>query len=137
MKLEMGSGQVHATTGGIKFDPARPAVISLRGAGFDRTVWRLQTRWFAHHGRSVLAVDFPGHGWSGGKALPSVAAMADWPATLIDAAGPERGAVRPFDGCAGRARLRRAAWRQGARARPVRRRLGDAGASRDAGIGQG
>ena len=43
----------------------------------DRTAWRLQTRWFAHHGRSVLAVDFPAHGWSAGPMLTSVAAMAD------------------------------------------------------------
>jgi pimeloyl-ACP methyl ester carboxylesterase len=87
MKLAVDGHAVFATTGGTHFDPAKPAVIFLHGAGFDRTVWRLQTRWFAHHGRSVLAVDFPGHGRSEGEALPSVAAMADWTAKLIDAAG--------------------------------------------------
>ena len=69
MKLTVNGRAVFATTGGTDFDPAKPAVIFLHGAGFDRTVWRLQTRWFAHHGRSVLAVDFPGHGWSDGPAL--------------------------------------------------------------------
>jgi hypothetical protein len=59
MKLTVNGRAVSATTGGTDFDPARPAVIFLHGAGFDRTAWRLQTRWFAHHGRSVLAVDFP------------------------------------------------------------------------------
>jgi pimeloyl-ACP methyl ester carboxylesterase len=87
MKLAVDGHSVFATTGGSHFDPAKPAVIFLHGAGFDRTVWRLQTRWFAHHGRSVLAIDFPAHGWSEGGPLPTVAAMADWTAKLIDAAG--------------------------------------------------
>jgi pimeloyl-ACP methyl ester carboxylesterase len=93
MKLKVGGGEVFATTGGIEFDRAKPAVIFLHGAGFDRTVWRLQTRWFANHGRSVLAVDFPAHGWSAGEAVPSVAAMAEWTAALIDAAGLESAAL--------------------------------------------
>jgi pimeloyl-ACP methyl ester carboxylesterase len=87
MKLEMEGRAVFATTGGVEFDAARPALIFLHGAGFDRTVWRLQTRWFAHHGRSVLAVDFPAHGWSEGEPLTSVSAMAAWTAALIGAAG--------------------------------------------------
>ncbi|HEY6983961.1 alpha/beta hydrolase [Reyranella sp.] len=87
MKLEVDGRDVFATTGGVAFDPAKAAVIFLHGAGFDRTVWRLQTRWFAHHGRSVLAVDFPAHGWSDGPMLTSIAAMADWTAALIEAAG--------------------------------------------------
>jgi pimeloyl-ACP methyl ester carboxylesterase len=93
MKLSVDGHAVFATTGGTHFDPAKPAVIFLHGAGFDRTVWRLQTRWFAHHGRSVLAVDFPGHGWSEGAPLPSIAAMADWTAKLIDEAGVKNSAL--------------------------------------------
>lgn len=93
MKLTVQGRAVAATTGGTDFDTARPAVIFLHGAGFDRTIWRLQTRWFAHHGRSVLAVDFPGHGWSEGPALESIAAMADWTAALIEAAGLKSAAV--------------------------------------------
>ena len=87
MKLTVNGRAVSATTGGTDFDPGKPAVIFLHGAGFDRTTWRLQTRWFAHHGRSVLAVDFPAHGWSDGPALETIAAMADWTAALIAAAG--------------------------------------------------
>ncbi len=87
MKLEIDGREVFATTGGAAFDPAKPAVIFLHGAGFDRTTWRLQTRWFAHHGWSVLAVDFPAHGRSAGPMLISVAAMADWTVKLIEAAG--------------------------------------------------
>jgi pimeloyl-ACP methyl ester carboxylesterase len=93
MKLAVDGHAVFATTGGAHFDPAKPAVIFLHGAGFDRTVWRLQTRWFAHHGRSVLAVDFPAHGWSNGAALSDIAAMADWTAKLIDAAGVKNAAL--------------------------------------------
>ena len=90
MRISVDGRSVFATTGGAHFDPAKPVAIFLHGAGFDRTAWRLQTRFFAHHGRSVLAVDFPGHGWSDGQALPSIAALADWTAKLIDAVGLER-----------------------------------------------
>lgn len=93
MKLTVNGRAVSTTTGGTDFDPAKPAVVFLHGAGFDRTAWRLQTRWFAHHGRSVLAVDFPAHGWSDGPALETVAAMADWTAALIAAAGLKQAAL--------------------------------------------
>lgn len=93
MKLKVDGREVFATTGGVAFDPAKPTVIFLHGAGFDRTGWRLQTRWFAHHGRGVLAVDFPGHGWSEGPSLGSIADMADWTARLIEAAGVESAAL--------------------------------------------
>jgi pimeloyl-ACP methyl ester carboxylesterase len=93
MKLCVDGRAVFATTGGAPFDPARPVVIFLHGAGFDRTAWRLQTRWFAHHGRSVLAVDFPGHGRSDGAALTSIAAMADWTAALIAETGVKQAAL--------------------------------------------
>lgn len=93
MNLTVNGRRVSATTGGTAFDPAQPAIVFLHGAGFDRTTWRLQTRWFAHHGRSVLAIDFPGHGWSEGPALDSIAALADWTAALIDAAGLRQAAL--------------------------------------------
>jgi len=93
MELTVDGATVHATTGGREVDPARPAVVFLHGAGFDRTVWRLQTRWFAHHGRSVLAVDLPGHGRSQGAALTSIEAMADWTIRLLDAAGLRQAAL--------------------------------------------
>ena len=58
----------------------------IHGAGFDHSTWALHSRWFAHHGYSVLAPDLPGHGRSGGKPLPTIADMADWVAALLDAA---------------------------------------------------
>jgi len=87
MELSVDGRAVFATTGGTDFDPAKPAVVFLHGAGFDRTAWRLQTRWFAYHGRSVLAIDFPAHGRSEGPPLESIADMAEWTAALIEAAG--------------------------------------------------
>lgn len=93
MKLTVDGRTVFATTGGTEFDPGKPAIVFLHGAGFDRTAWRLQTRWFAHHGRAVLAVDFPAHGWSDGPVLDSIPAMADWTARLIEAAGLKQAAL--------------------------------------------
>jgi pimeloyl-ACP methyl ester carboxylesterase len=93
MKLKVEGREVFATTGGAEFDGKKPTVIFLHGAGFDRTAWRLQTRWFAHHGRSVLAVDFPAHGWSEGPALTTITAMADWTARLVEAAALKSAAL--------------------------------------------
>jgi pimeloyl-ACP methyl ester carboxylesterase len=50
-------------------------------------VWALQSRYFAHHGWNVLALDLPGHGRSKGAALGSVEAMAAWVLAVMDAAG--------------------------------------------------
>jgi pimeloyl-ACP methyl ester carboxylesterase len=93
MKFTVDGREVFATTGGTDFDPGKPAVVFLHGAGFDRTAWRLQTRWFAHHGRSVLALDFPAHGRSDGPSLTSIPAMADWTAKVIAAAGLKSAAL--------------------------------------------
>jgi pimeloyl-ACP methyl ester carboxylesterase len=81
------SKQVFAGTGGRDFDPSLPAMVFLHGAGMDHSVWALHARAFAHHGFAVLAPDLPGHGRSAGPALNSIAALADWTAVLIDAAG--------------------------------------------------
>jgi pimeloyl-ACP methyl ester carboxylesterase len=86
MRLRVDGEPVFAATGGRPFDPQQPAVLFIHGAGMDHTVWALQTRYFAHHGRSVLALDLPGHGRSGGSPLRSIAAMADWVLRVLDAA---------------------------------------------------
>jgi len=87
VQLTVGNKKVFAGTGGRDFDPSLPAVVFLHGAGMDHSVWALLARAFSHHGFGVLAPDFPGHGRSAGPALNSIAALADWTATLIDAAG--------------------------------------------------
>ncbi len=75
------------------FDRARPTIVFVHGAANDHSVWALQSRYFAHHGYNVLAVDLPGHGRSGGEALASIEAIADWLAALLDALGVERAAL--------------------------------------------
>jgi pimeloyl-ACP methyl ester carboxylesterase len=62
-------------------------VVFIHGAQQDHSCWSLQSRWFAHHGFSVLAPDLPGHGRSGGEALADIEALADWIVALLDAAG--------------------------------------------------
>lgn len=79
----------HATycyTGGKAFNPELPTAVFIHGAQNDHSVWILQTRYFAHHGFGVLAVDLPGHGRSRGPALTSVESMADWIVALLDSA---------------------------------------------------
>jgi pimeloyl-ACP methyl ester carboxylesterase len=87
MRFDVAAHEVYAYTGARQLDPAQDAVVFVHGAGNDHSVWMLQSRYFAYHGRNVLAVDLPGHGHSAGCALASVEAIADWIAALLDAAG--------------------------------------------------
>jgi pimeloyl-ACP methyl ester carboxylesterase len=87
MRIMVGGTDTFVATGGRDFDPKLPCVVFLHGAGLDHSVWALLARSFAHHGCAVLAPDFPGHGRSAGAPLLSIAALADWTAALIDAAG--------------------------------------------------
>jgi pimeloyl-ACP methyl ester carboxylesterase len=87
MRIIVNGSDTYVATGGKKFDPALPAIVFLHGAGMDHSVWALLARSFAHHGCGVLAPDLPGHGRSAGAPLGSIAALADWTAAFIDAAG--------------------------------------------------
>jgi pimeloyl-ACP methyl ester carboxylesterase len=93
MKLLVRGREAYAYTGGKPFDPALPCVVFIHGALNDHSVFALQTRYLAHHGHAVLAVDLPGHGRSAGPALESVEALADWLVALLDAAGVARAAL--------------------------------------------
>lgn len=113
MELQVDGRKVFAATGGRPFDSELPSVVFVHGAGMDHTVWALQTRFFAHRGRGVLAVDLPGHGRSEGPALGSIAEMADWLVRVLDSAGVQQaalaghsmGALIALD-CAGRHKAR-------------------------------
>ena len=85
MKFQVKNNEVFASTGGRPFDKKKPTIIFLHGSGFDHTVWMLQTRYFAFHGYSVLALDIPGHGLSLGDSLTSIEDMADWLNDVIEA----------------------------------------------------
>jgi pimeloyl-ACP methyl ester carboxylesterase len=86
MELRIGGESAYAYTGGKAFDPAIPAIVFVHGGAQDHCVWILQSRYLAHHGYGVLAVDLPGHGRSGGAPLASIEDMADWLIALLDAA---------------------------------------------------
>lgn len=83
MIVEVAGKAVYAYTGGRPFDPGRPVAVFVHGAQHDHSVWALQSRYFAHHGFSVLAVDLPGHMRSAGPALTSIGALADWLDALL------------------------------------------------------
>lgn len=68
----------------------QPVVLFIHGAQQDHSCWAQQSRWFAHHGFSVLAPDLPGHGASDGLPLPTVEALASWIAALLDVLGVEK-----------------------------------------------
>ena len=87
MELELNGQAAYAYTGGKPVDASRPCVVFIHGAQNDHSVWSLQSRWFAHHGFAVLAVDLPGHGRSAGKPLPSIEDLADWIELLLEKVG--------------------------------------------------
>ncbi|MEO6918884.1 MAG: alpha/beta hydrolase [Collimonas sp.] len=78
---------IYCYTGGKAFDPALPTAVFIHGGQNDHSVWILQTRYFAHHGFGVLALDLPGHGRSQGPALATIEDISDWLSGLLDAAG--------------------------------------------------
>jgi len=87
MHVALGGGRFYAYTGSRPMDPDRPCVVFVHGAANDHSVFGLQSRYFAHHGRNVLAVDLPGHGRSDSPALASVEEIAAWLGALLDEAG--------------------------------------------------
>jgi len=90
MELTVEGTRAYAYTGGKAFDAKLPCVAFIHGAQHDHSVWVLQSRYLAHHGYCVLALDLPGHGRSEGPAVASVEAIADWVSAVLAAAGVER-----------------------------------------------
>lgn len=93
MNVVVAGHAVYAYTGTRPFDASQPTVIFVHGAANDHGVFALQSRYFAWHGRNVLAVDLPAHGRSGGDALPSVEAIADWLHSVMNAVGLDAASV--------------------------------------------
>ncbi|ACC70755.1 alpha/beta hydrolase [Paraburkholderia phymatum] len=93
MIVDVNGKSAYVYTGGKAFDAALPTAVFIHGAEHDHSVWALQTRYFAHHGFGVLAVDLPGHHRSAGPALKTIGDMADWLAALLDALGVSRAFV--------------------------------------------
>ncbi len=93
MELEVRNAKVYAYTGGRPFDTTLPCVVFVHGGESDHSVWGLQSRYLAHHGRAVLALDLPGHGRSEGPPLDSIEIMADWLAEVVAAARVPRAQI--------------------------------------------
>src|SRR3990172_11766238 len=93
MELSVQTKKVFAYTGGKNFDAKLPTVVFIHGGEQDHSAWGLQSRYLAHHGYGVLAVDLPGHGRSAGPALASIGALADWVTAVQNAAGVKQAAI--------------------------------------------
>jgi pimeloyl-ACP methyl ester carboxylesterase len=85
MFLDIQGARTYAYTGGKAFNPQQPTVLFLHGVLNDHSVWILQSRYLAHHGWNVLALDLPGHCRSQGEAPASVEAAADFVVGVVDA----------------------------------------------------
>ena len=93
MKITVNGSDAYCYTGGKPFNPALPTAVFIHGVLHDHSVWILQSRYIAHHGFNVLAVDLPGHCRSAGAAPSSVEEAAGFIAALLDALGVQRAAL--------------------------------------------
>lgn len=90
-------------------DSQKGTLVFVHGAGNDHTVWTPIARYFSRTGYRAIALDLPAHGRSGGDALTSIGAMADWLAeqlarldlTSVTLIGHSMGALTCLD-CAAR-----------------------------------
>ena len=89
MILVVNNHETFVATGGCTFDSKKPTVVFVHGSGLDHRCWALQSRWFAFHGFSVFAPDFPGHSLSGGEPIKSIEAMGKWLVKALKVAGCE------------------------------------------------
>jgi len=93
MYVDTPQARLYCYTGGRAFDPARPTVVFIHGVLNDHSVWILQSRYFAHHGWNVLALDLPGHCRSTGNPPRTVEEAADGVLALLEAAGVAQAAL--------------------------------------------
>ena len=93
MRLTVDGRAAYAYTGARVLEHGRATIVFVHGAAHDHSVWALQSRYFAHHGRGVLAPDLPGHGRSEGPPLARIEDMAEWITAVLDAAGVKAAAL--------------------------------------------
>ena len=84
MKLKVKGKNAYFTTSGRDIDKNQPTIVFVHGSGLTHVSWVLQTRYFAFHGYSILAIDLPGHGYSEGPALESIEEQGKWISDVID-----------------------------------------------------
>jgi pimeloyl-ACP methyl ester carboxylesterase len=90
MQIQVKGVSLYYYTGGKAFDATKPTIVMVHGVLNDHSVWILQSRYLAHHGWNVLALDLPGHCRSGGAPASSVEEAADWVLALLDAVGVQK-----------------------------------------------
>lgn len=93
MYVDVNGARTYCYTGGQPLEPGRPTVVFIHGVLGDHSVWALQSRYLAHNGWNVLAVDLPGHSKSAGEAPASVEQAAGFVVALLDALGIQRAAL--------------------------------------------
>lgn len=93
MKLTVNNAVAYAYTGTKPLVATQPTAVFIHGAANDHCVWALQSRYFAHHGWNVLAIDLPGHGQSDGAACASIESLAQCVATFLDTINVKQAAL--------------------------------------------
>lgn len=86
MKIQVKNAVAYAYTGTKPLITSQLTAVFIHGAANDHSVWALQSRYFAHHGWNVLALDLPGHGQSDGPLCTSVEALANFVAAFLEEA---------------------------------------------------
>jgi pimeloyl-ACP methyl ester carboxylesterase len=94
MHVTVNGHSTYVYTGGKPVDAAslasKQTVVFVHGAIHDHSVWILQSRFLAHHGWNVLAIDLPGHARSEGAPPESIGAAADWLLQFLEVVGADR-----------------------------------------------
>ncbi|GHA44618.1 alpha/beta hydrolase [Amylibacter ulvae] len=93
MKLKINDHDVFVSTGGQEFNPDENVLLFIHGSGQSHLTYVLQGRFLANRGWNVLTPDMPAHGHSDGTPLTSITDMADWYASVLDAAGVKTATV--------------------------------------------
>jgi pimeloyl-ACP methyl ester carboxylesterase len=78
MYFEIDGIKTFASTGGNPLSPNQKTIIFIHGAAMDHTVWIQQSRYFSHHGFSVISLDLPGHGRSEGTPFNEIQKLSEW-----------------------------------------------------------
>ena len=93
MYIDVNGHRSYAYTGGKDFNPAQPTLVLVHGVLCDHSVWLLQSRYLAHHGWNVLAIDLPGHCKSTGAPPATVQEGAAFVKGLLDALDIKKAAL--------------------------------------------
>ena len=84
MYITIDSDQYYAYTGTHTLRDDLETIVFVHGASMDHSVWSHQSRYFAYHGYNVVALDLPGHRFSGGQLLSRVEDMSAWLLKILD-----------------------------------------------------